>query len=347
MELCYRNNPRSLFRKYAHLVTWLSNTQLGRDYLKQDNLYIPRDAKVDLLLPNGYREYLGRDKNKVYFQTKVTTRACYAPKLYPALQALDLVSQWIRDFDEAKRILLAGIGQIPFGSRLYPDLARSAHFTVTAFSPDAHTETTSVDGTVFRDPADESFASLMTGNGTGAGDDAGVGDNCPFFGVGGSNPNYSFNYVAILLFDTSAIPDADSITSATEKHHFRGDHNDSWGGAIDLSLGSSLPASNTALVAADYQTRGTTRYATDIEIPAANSDGTWTLNAAGIAAIAKTGITKHCMMLSCDIDRSAPAWNSGYYIQKGSTYADIGTSDKPVLTVTHAAVAAGYVHFLN
>ena len=95
-ELSYANNSKSLFRKYANLVTWFSKTQLGCDYLSDHSFSLPYNPKdISLLLPNGFIEEQGKD-----YQMTVTTRACYASKLYPALQTIDLVSQWISDFDE-------------------------------------------------------------------------------------------------------------------------------------------------------------------------------------------------------------------------------------------------------
>ena len=162
MELSYATNPQSLFRKYAKLVTWFSNQQLGRDFLKHNNLFIPNE-KLGLLLPNGYIRLgtIGKDKREA--QLVVTTRACYAPRLYPALQAIDLVSRWITSFDEAKELLAWYLGLR--GQPLWA--TRGIMFAVSTFNPDANEESTSVDGQVYAGSAGQTWTNLRNRSGDG------------------------------------------------------------------------------------------------------------------------------------------------------------------------------------
>ncbi len=90
-ELCYANNPNSLFKKYSLLITWFANHPFGRSYLG-----IPQvKEKIGLLTPNGYHLIVEENKDtlKAYFE--FTTRAIYASLLLPALQKLDQIQLYI------------------------------------------------------------------------------------------------------------------------------------------------------------------------------------------------------------------------------------------------------------
>lgn len=112
-----------------------------------------------------------------------------------------------------------------------------------------------------------------------------------------------------ILFDTSSIPDTEIITSATFSLYFY-DTDVHYGDPIGqqiidfaIALVGSTPASDTTIVAADYQNMGVIRYA-NIDIPYFKSAGvkTFTLNAAGLAAISKTGKTKFGLRMCCDVE---------------------------------------------
>ena len=118
--------------------------------------------------------------------------------------------------------------------------------------------------------------------------------------------------------------------------------NYSW--VFALGLVSSNPASNTAIVNADYSCLGTTRYCDD-DIPIINTNTAqystqnnwfvWPFNATGEAAISKTGITKLGIRDRTDIDAGTPT----YIAQKAnlsSLYtADKGAGYKPTLIVDY------------
>ncbi len=100
-ELCYANNPKSLFRKYARLVTWFANTNTGRDYLN-----IPqRFNDIGLLVPNGFHRVNGNDAEARFY-----TNQLYSKKLAPVLTKIDLVNNWIKNFNEAKHFLIWELG---------------------------------------------------------------------------------------------------------------------------------------------------------------------------------------------------------------------------------------------
>lgn len=328
MELCYRNNPKSLFRNYAKLVTWFANTQLGRDYLKHNNFFIPSE-KLGLLLPNGY---IRKDTN--HGQMVVTTRPVYAPRLYPALQAIEGIQTTAQ---ETKELLLWYLGL-----RHQPLWATNKLYSTLVTYPDANPESTSVDGYVQRSNGGvyETWDVLRAGAGTGK-DDSG---NITYSWTQASNgdPDKYLTIVrTIILFDTSAFPangtltvGANTVTVTQQTTYTTEDH----------SLVLSTPAANTSLANADYGQTGTTKQATDVSNP-----GTFTLNTTGEGNLAipdelGAGITKFAIKMTKDCDNSAPTWETVKDYGCIFYTADVG-SDKPTLTLTYTIPAGFFVMF--
>ncbi len=100
-------------------------------------------------------------------------------------------------------------------------------------------------------------------------------------------------YRPILLFNTAALPDDATITSATLQL-YGVNKNDVQGWAPDICLYSVNPASTEDLANSDYSTFGNAAFSDVITYASftASAWNTFTLNAAGLAAISKTGITK-------------------------------------------------------
>ncbi|MCL4419961.1 hypothetical protein M1146_07780 [Patescibacteria group bacterium] len=74
-----------------------------------------------------------------------------------------------------------------------------------------------------------------------------------------------------------------------------------------------------------------------------NAYNNWTLNASGIAAISKTGITKFAVRLSGDIDNSAPTYSAGAESHIFFHQSDRTTTQKPRLIVTYTSVTGSSV----
>ena len=117
---------------------------------------------------------------------------------------------------------------------------------------------------------------------------------------------------------------------------------DATSNAPEANIYASAPASNTALVAGDYDSIGTTVFATGIGYSAWNtsSDNTFTLVAAGLAAIDKAGVTKMASReAKYDATDTAPTWGSVAAARLRHSFADIsGTASDPTLAVTHIAI---------
>lgn len=185
------------------------------------------------------------------------------------------------------------------------------------FYPNAHPEVTSVDGVAREyDSNGLVWADIRGGAGTYATDD--VFSLGAYLQADDAVDEWQQLGRAIMLFDTSSLPDDCVIESATLRLWGRSGA-DNLGISPSLNIYSSNPASNTAVIAGDYDSLGTTPLATAIAHASWNQAGIniFTLNAAGIAAISKTGITKLGARLVCDATDSEPAWSAG---QKQSSF---------------------------
>ena len=221
--------------------------------------------------------------------------------------------------------------------------------TTTTVYPDADPETTSVDGRALRNVASETFATIRAGAGNDSSDVA-VDTNSAYLSASGTTDQYAILIRGIFLFDTSSIPDTDSIDSAT--FSVWGTSKTNGFTTIDntLHLCASTPASNTAIVNADYGQLGTTSFGS---VTFANFDGTntvytnVTVNATGLSDISKTGITKFGVRTGTDITNTAPTWVSAAILTFQMIHADTaGTTSDPKLVVVHTAAVVKQPAFL-
>jgi len=208
------------------------------------------------------------------------------------------------------------------------------------FNPDADTETTSVDGKVQRSGSASTFSTVRTSAGTLATDDA-TSAQAPILQSDGSG-NCGRIDRGIVLFDTSTLPaDLVEITSATLELYVSSTTS-GFGGKLALVV--TAPASNTALAASDYNIASwtMTRQATDLTISALTTSAynTLTLNAAGIASIATSGITKFGLVTDWDADNSDPGMGGGQKTD-AVTWQTAEGANKPKLTVTYTLPITG------
>lgn len=209
--------------------------------------------------------------------------------------------------------------------------------TTSTFFPDPNVESTSVDGRILTD-AQVTWATVrgLTTSPTVNDSEAaqvfirGTKFSAVDFRIGRS----------FFLFDTSAIPDTDTISSATFSLAALalGVSNVDAG---NWDLVASTPASNTAIVEDDYDQLGTTLQATSMALSSwVDTDTTYndlTLNATGLSSISKTGITKFGCRSSLDTSNTEPTGGN----QLGCYFADqAGTSADPKLVVVHSVVVA-------
>jgi hypothetical protein len=147
--------------------------------------------------------------------------------------------------------------------------------------------------------------------------------------------NKDKQYKSVVSFDTSSIPDGATIVSATVRL-LRGSltgtspfttHGTCW---ADVQSGSGFSGS-TALQTGDFQAAATAVQAASLSNATAN--GTWSegnLNAAGLAAINKTGTTQLRVYFNLDDNDDLGNDYLGYYSGDNSTAAN-----RPQLVVTY------------
>jgi hypothetical protein len=178
------------------------------------------------------------------------------------------------------------------------------------FYPNPNPEITSVDGVSGRSSVSETWATIRdntVGNNTG---DTGISIS---IWVGSDTVSNRWKYMVrgFFLFDTSSINIQGIIDSATFSVKRTGGRITDFGKSIVVC--SSNPASNTALVHADYNKLGTTDFSNRILITniASNVYQDFTMNENGkLSGISLGGISKLGLRNTSDLDNIEPTWIS-------------------------------------
>lgn len=212
----------------------------------------------------------------------------------------------------------------------------------STFYPDANPESTSCDGqsgyengseswAVMRAKTDGNFADANSVSVIVAVKNSGAGDD----GLGRG----------FLLFDTSSIPDGDTITSASlwlKPSNVESDPN----GSYALAVVQSSPASDTDIMTADFDQCGSLNSPDEGATRVAHADFSLDtykeipLNATGLSWISKTGITKLGIREGYyDIDGNDPT-SGRSAIRFHSADNTSGISNAPKLVVEHSAGGA-------
>jgi len=221
-----------------------------------------------------------------------------------------------------------------FDSAEYP-------FTVSdssTYYPDAHAESTSVDGYVAASGSEWTWAEIIAHAGVGSSDTVAKSE---FMMISAWDATDKWEQVlrSIFLFDTSGLDDGATISAATFSVYGDG-KDDGLSVTPDINVYSSDPASNDDLVSGDYDSLGTTAYC-DTAITYAGFDTSdyndFAFNATGLAAISKTGVTKLGLRnASFDVSGTPPTWSAGWaYSRIKGYFAEQGTGYKPKLVVTY------------
>lgn len=149
-----------------------------------------------------------------------------------------------------------------------------------------------------------------------------------------------------LTFDTSSIPDGDTITAATISLAGRGNATSN-GDTSSAQITASNPASNTTIATSDWTNISNTSFSSMALSSWVNTDGVYNdfaLDANGIANITKTGVSKFAWRNSRDVSNSAPTGSNALYAHS----ADVsGTSKDPKLVITHSAAGPANVKTVN
>lgn len=201
--------------------------------------------------------------------------------------------------------------------------------------PDAHPESTCVDGYAERAGVDQTWAAIRAGAGSASGD-ADTNVRCAWTTASATSNQFARLRRGILLFDTSSIPVGATIDSATLTLTGVNKANTFGGTAPDLHVVGSSPASNVAVANGDYSNLSFTSFGS-VSYAGFSTSGAnvITLNASGLAAIVNGGITKLGLVLSWDQSGTVGGtWGSGATASFYINWADNG-SNKPTLTVEY------------
>ena len=217
--------------------------------------------------------------------------------------------------------------------------------TTTTAYPDPHPEIATVDGYTYGGLDNQTFANARAQAGLLA-DDSAVDAPALIAQGDGAPPDYQEWSRLVYLFDLTAIADTDSKDSATFEFTatFRNDPNSN----NSLSLVQSSPASNTALVASDFNIGNWpsfVRQATDLTFASLDVAGTnynvFTLNATGLGNVSLSVITKFGVILNWDMDNTAPANAVGQRRITIRCAEAAGATDTKLVLIHSAAAAQG------
>jgi len=334
---------RSLFNKYQKYLLAFANTWYGRGYLElQKWAKIKNNYKIVKVSPDGIHFFTGEytKKGLPIYQAVFFSKSPYLKKFRLALEGLEIAGELIDKIYNYEIVIPHFQGLI--APRAWLPLIMRATDT---FYPDVDPESTSVDGRL------ETEGNSTWADARGAATATEVQDSdveLPLTqGEYVADPYFYVISRCPFLFDTSSIGGENNVTDAEISFYSTttGDTTEATYPA-DLSLVSCNPASNTGLVAADFDIAkwGSTRFATDYSIStlAATSEyHTLTLNADGKNAISLTGITKLGIRPANDVDNNAPSARSywkGYFADNGS--------NKPKLVITYTLSLRGAPVFL-
>lgn len=203
--------------------------------------------------------------------------------------------------------------------------------------PDPNPESTSVDGLASHG-ADGTWTSIVNGAGD-FGSDSGSNWSATLIQSASGANVWSNNRRAIVLFDTSGMGTGASVASSVFSFVPYAQA-DPQGWAPTFRLVSSAPASNTAVVAGDYDSVTGTQHGTaDLTYAGLTLDAynAITLNATGEAAIDVEGVTKLGMReATYDIADTAPTWAASKLLYVHVRAADTsGTATDPKLVTEY------------
>lgn len=145
---------------------------------------------------------------------------------------------------------------------------------------------------------------------------------------------------AAITFNTAALPDGDTIDSATMGIYMLSITNQ-LDGTGEIAMIDTNLNSDADVTTADYTIGveiGTTKQATNLTLAGVTTGqiNNFTLNATGLGNINKTGISKFGIIIESDRANIEPTYTASEGYEMRGSLAD-GTSGDPILTVEHSA----------
>ncbi|MDO8574894.1 MAG: hypothetical protein Q7R61_01310 [bacterium] len=174
----------------------------------------------------------------------------------------------------------------------------------------------------------------------------GVNASNPFIQAFGSSTTDQWKrlFRSILTFDTSSIPDTDSISAAVLSI-VGVSKSDLQSNTPNIDVYTATPAANNVIAASDYLNVGSTS-----QTGSPNTYASWTtdsstyndftFNATGRGNISKTGVSPFAMRnANYDVSGTAPTWGNNDTYSLVGLYADqAGTASDPKLVVVHSDI---------
>jgi hypothetical protein len=223
--------------------------------------------------------------------------------------------------------------------RWVPEL--SFGFATLTKYPDAHPETNTVDGPAaqaYGDTEGVAWSTLIADAGSWVNDTA-ADESFMYIQSDSVTDKWRNITRSIFSFDTSALTD-EAVKSAAVLSLFGSYKNDALGSSPTLNIYTSNPASNTSLVAGDFDSFGSVAQCdTPMAYASFSISGynDFAFNSTGRGNISKTGISKFGgRNANYDVAASAPTWGATLSSEMNGYYADqTGTANDPKLVVTY------------
>jgi hypothetical protein len=330
---------RPLFDKYQKYLLAFANTSFGRGFLELEKwAKIRNNYKIIKVAPDGIHWFTGEytKKGEAICQAVFFPKSQYLKKFDLALTGLDICSKTINKIVNPELVIphyagLTTVNWLPL-----------CMFSSKEFNPDAHVESTSVDGYCIRSipTTGGTWDNIREGVGTGSDSDNATG-NVIYVGMNSNDTLFADLVRCPFLFDIHTLGVGSEIESVIESIYGGEKYNN-----ISLSpianIYSCVLDSNTDIIASDYNYAnwGITPYSDNITYADWNETGfnPFTYNAAGIAVVdaAKTGILcTGVRETAYDVpDSQPPHVETTNAVAMGCVFADNG-SNKPKLVVTY------------
>ena len=300
---------------YSHTIP--ANTQVGfGDGTVDIERFLIYNPPILVPDPNGSVERTWTDEDTGERRTGRFSEDLQTALLQTITQAVRVKEQ---KFD-GSRIVRGKVGQ-----------------TTTVARPDADTESSSFDARAEMNN-EATWAAARDSSSSETSND--IDNEHSFIVV--QNTGSAFNLRrSWFLFDTSVIPDDDSIDSVTITLYGSGRATtDTIGTSADVVAATT--ASDTGYTASDF---GNVSFSSFASIASGSWDTTdgnpndFSLNASGEANVSKTGTSKFALLTGTDVSNTAPTGTQ--VLSLGGYYADeAGTTVDPVITIEHSAGAA-------
>lgn len=318
---------RQLFARYQKTILAFANTSFGMDYLGVKY----KDLPVVLVAPDGIHQKLDEQNNVAVFYS----RSPYLKKLEMALRGIEIIEQngyKVKSFFDKIEYIVPNYQGLIAPQKWLPSVV----FLDKVYEPNPHPETTSVDGSVYIQEGSTNWATVRDAASgqsiDSTTDDSSSRSHCMsnFNHSGGDPDRYSIGR-GYFLFDTYTINPNYTISSVVFSVYNNVTFEYS---NPSYCVVTSAPASNTALVSADYSKNnfGSSVLASVAFSTLAGSGGSYRNHSLGAAAVVAGGVTKLGTRTTHDINNSAPPTRGN---NMSFTYFAENGANEPYLTVTY------------